>query len=285
MRESIIKMKKVFLLLFVLMAGGSLYSQQVAGAENGGMGLVSAGVDNFWSVYNNQAGMAYYNQTTVGLDYINHFGMPELSTKVIAATLPALKGVFGISYSHIGMSVANQQTFGLAYAKRLGKRFAAGIKMNYVYSYQQGVYTDYGVLLFEAGLMAKPLKGLTVGAHVYNPSPVFLSEYSYRELPVILRVGTQYEVSEKLNIALEIYQSSFYKPQVMTGLEYSFEVLTARVGYATFSSLLAPWDVAHYGSFFFGTGFVFNDIHIDISTSMNQYLGWSPQISMHYSFK
>ncbi len=271
-----------FLLLFSFFG---IQAQNYAGAENSGMGTASAGFDNFWSNRNNQAGMAFYNKASIGLHYQNNFGMTELSTKLIAATLPTKAGVFGINYSHTGYEVFNQQMVGLGYAKQLGKRIAVGVQMNYLHTHKDGIYADGGEILFEVGMMAKPMENLTVGAHLYNPAPIIMDSTDKSKQAMIFKLGAKYDFNKDVKLAFDIFKSSDFKPQIMTGIEYNYkQILAMRIGYTTLSSLTDFAATSHYGAFFFGVGFGYQNLHFDIASSRSQSLGWSPHISMIYTF-
>ncbi len=273
--------------LIVLLFLGYFLSGQtyLSGGDNSGMGKSSAAFDNFWCNSNNQAGMAYYNHTSVGISYQSIFGVRQLSQKIIAATLPTRAGVFGISYLHYGYDKMNEQLIGLAYAKQLGKKISVGIKMDYLQTHIADIYGNRGELIIEIGFMAKLNENFMLGAHVFNPKSILMDVRDKKIKAMELKIGALYSFSPEIKASIDIIKNQNYKPQVNGGIEYHYRSLVKfRTGYATQTILAGIDSYGHQGEFYFGIGFNIKNITFDLASGIHQTLGWSPFISMVYTF-
>ncbi len=278
-------MKNITVSLLLWLSLGIQAQEYIAGGENGGMGMTSAGYDNFWSIQNNQAGLAFYRQFAAGIDYRSSFGVENIAHKSLALSIPSKAGVFGIGYYHFGFQQFNEQTIGLAYAKRLSKKFAIGIKMDYLNTHIGDIYGNTHQLIFELGILAKPTEQLAFGAHIFNPAPLFINTTERNAKALIFKFGASYMLTQEIKAAFDIIKNENYKPQFSAGIEYYYHSFVKfRIGYGTRSAIAGLESVNHEGSFFFGLGYRYRNISLDIATGIHQRLGWSPQISLLYHF-
>jgi hypothetical protein len=246
------------------------------GARSAALGNASVTLNDFWSVHNNQAGMAFYNEMAVGVYGENRFLMKELTQGAIAFILPVKKaGVFGLNYNFFGYSQYNESKVGLAYAMAFSNKISGGVQLDYIRSYIAENYGSTNIFTFELSLQAKIIKNLVFGVHVFNPIHVKMSKYSDERVPVIFRAGLSYSFSDKALIAIETEKDINQKAQFRMGVEYHLvKPVYLRIGIGT-----SPFTNS------FGVGLEFGNFKADISASRHQVLGFSPQISMVYSFK
>ncbi len=278
-------MKKIAISILILLGLALQAQEYTAGGENGGMGMTAAAYGNFWSIQNNQAGMAFYRQLTLGIDYQSSFGLENIAHKSLALSLPTRAGVFGLGYYHFGFQQFNEQMIGIAYAKRLGKNFSIGIKMDYLNTHIGDIYGNTHQLLFELGILAKPTEKLAFGAHIFNPAPLFIDSHEGNTKAPVFKLGTTYLITEEIKAAFDIIKNENYKPQFSAGIEYYYHSLVKfRIGYGTRSAIAGLEAINHEGSFFFGLGYRYRKISVDIATGIHQQLGWSPQVSLLYHF-
>ena len=71
-----------------------------AGARAAAMSEVSVMYPDFWSVYQNQAGLGFYPHLTFGFHHENRFVVPEYNLHSMALTIPTGTGTIGMSYSY-----------------------------------------------------------------------------------------------------------------------------------------------------------------------------------------
>jgi hypothetical protein len=246
-----------------------------AGSRAAALGSASVSLADYWSVNNNQAGMAFYNKPSAGFYYENGFLIKELGYQSVALTVPTRYGVFGSSVSYSGDANYNEAIAGLAYAKSFGNRFSAGIRLDYLHT---GLTAEYGasnIVTFEAGILAKLTNDLTFGAHVFNPLNAKLTGFYDEKIPAVMRAGVSYSFSDALLFTTEVFKNSQKPVQFLAGTEYRF----FRKGYARIGIATNPFKYT------FGFGLEIKNFTFDISSSVHEVLGYSPQVSLQYAFR
>ena len=239
------------------------------------MAGASVALSDFWSLQNNQAGLAFYNHFAAGAYYENRFLTKELSLKSGGMVLPVNNGVFGLKVSYFGYSMYNESKFGLAYARRLGEKIAVGVQLDYLLTSFGNDYGSKGLATFEIGILSKINEHLSLGAHVFNPINAKLAGYGNERIPAIIRVGASYAFDDKLMATAEVEKETEFDPVAKFGIEYRIiEEIYVRGGIASNPGLYA-----------FGFGVNLKNLKLDFSSSVHQVLGFSPQISMTYRFK
>lgn len=263
------------LLLFALFKTSSASGEWFAhGGRAAGMGLSSAAVSDFWSVNNNQAGMAFYDKTAAGIYFENRFLIKEMGYQTGAFTLKTKYGMLGAIVDYSGDANYNSTKAGLAYALKFGNRFAAGIQLDYIGTKLGEEYGKRSNVTFDAGIMVKITDQLTFGAHTFNPMHVQISEYNNERIPTTLNAGFGFTFSEKLLLTAEAYKNSEFPMELRTGAEYKLgNVAYARIGLST--------NPARYT---FGFGLEMKNFTFDLSSSVHTQLGYSPQVSLQYAF-
>ncbi len=261
----------IFFMTEVMAAGENVPE----GARSSAMGGASVALADFWSLQNNQAGMAWQEHLTAGAYYENRFLVKELSLKSAGAVLPVRYGVFGLKVSHFGYEQFNESKFGLAYARKLSERFAVGMQLDYLHTAIGGDYGSHGALTFEVGLLARIDDHLSLGAHIYNPIRAQMADYADERIAAAFRLGAAYAFDENLTLTAEAEKQSDFDVNLKFGIEYRLiPQLCVRGGIAT--------DPALYS---FGFGVLLGNLQIDISSSIHQVLGYSPQVGLIYHFK
>ncbi|HOH84903.1 MAG TPA: hypothetical protein PLI16_09860, partial [Bacteroidales bacterium] len=158
--------KKILLYSFLFIVSFSLFSQKENapfGSRSGAMGHASVTFTDFWSVQNNQAGMAYYDKIAAGIYYENRFITKELGLKCFSLVVPVNKaGVFGVNVSSLGYRLYNESKIGLAYGMSFGKNISAGVQLDYIYTHIGENYGNKGAVTFEAGIRAVLIKNLVI---------------------------------------------------------------------------------------------------------------------------
>lgn len=243
-----------------------------SGARQSGMSGSGVIVSDIWSSYHNQAGLADLSGFTAGLFYSNIFNLNDLKETSFAVAIPVEKyGTAGLNYSYSGNPASNFSKFGLAYAKRLGKRITAGIQIDYL-RFVQLNYGNSGTAVGEIGFTAEPIKNLFIGAHVFNPWRAKLSgtdEY----INSVLRIGAGYYFTKKVLFTAET-EKDIDKPIVFrAGTEYNLIAgLYLRGGVA-----LNPTKYS------FGLGYSYKGITADVAYISHNILGYYFQFGLGYT--
>jgi len=265
----------LFILLFNLPLK-ALQPNQPVGARALSMGGVSLLPTDFWSVFNNQAGLASQTNWIVGFAYDSYLGLDKnLSLKSAAFLIPTHSGTFGLSLSYYGYSAYHVQKIGFAYGKSLGKIFSVGLQIDYL---SLSIGNDYGnanAITFEIGILANLSEDLKIATHIYNPFMVKLGEVNPEITPAIFKLAAAYTIEDDILVLAEYEQSVDAHGIFKIGMEYHLlEQFFVRGGLATNPNL-----------FSFGLGFNFSGFTIDVGTSYHQTLGFSPKVGIYYLIK
>jgi len=255
-----------------LEAGGENTS---LGARQAGMGRSSVALSDGWSACNNQAGIARLEKFGVGLYYENRFFVQQLSLKALSIVAPVKAGTFGLNFSHFGYELYADMKLGLAYARAIGPNFSVGIQLDYLLTQQGDVYGSKSSITFEMGIQSIFFESLTIGAWIYNPVNISLTQTNLHEIPVIFRLGAGWQINEAFFCVIEAEKNIQITPLLLRGgLEYSLKKkFFLRAGFSS-----------HREIFTMGFGMQWKIVHFDISCAMHQNLGFSPQSSLIFEF-
>jgi hypothetical protein len=243
------------------------------GARSSGLGNSSVSLSDLWSVQNNQAGLGFVKKINAGAYYQNQFMLKELSTNAFAFSIPIKSGTFGLCISNFGYSNFSQNKYGLAFGKSFGNKIAIGIMMDYLET-NIPEYGKKGSLVPEVGIQTKPIKNLTIGIHIFNPTRTNLADYNDENIPTVIRLGGNYKFSDKVFVALETEKDIDKKPIIKAGLEYlPIKELYLRAGISTNPSLSC-----------FGIGVNLKQFKLDLSSTYHSTFGFSPQVGLTYEF-
>jgi hypothetical protein len=271
-------MKKYFTLFFFSVwfsfSVNATHDNNPIGARSAGMGNASVTFSDIWSAQNNQAGLGFYTHTAAGIYYENRFLTKELSLKSGAFVLPTNSGVLAVTINNLGYKNYNENKIGLAYAKAFTNKFSVGIQLDYLHTYIAENYGSKSNITFEAGLLYRMNSKISIGAHVFNPVSVKLTEYNNERIPAIMQLGLSYKFSDKVLAAVETEKDMQHKAILKAGLEYKvIKEIYLRAGISS-NPLLNT----------FGFGLEFGKLKFDFASSFHPTLGYSPQISFIYNF-
>lgn len=272
-------MKKLLLLFAIALFGYNGWAgneNYPVGARQAGMANAGLCITDIWAVYHNQANLAGLENMAASVHYENRFMVKQLSMQGAAFALPTKSGVFGVSFSRFGYSQYNESKYGLAFAKAFGENFYAGVQLNYLNTHIGEGYGNKGAFTAELGIRATLAKGFHLGFHAYNVTRSKMADYNNERIPTILRLGLQYDFSERVFLAAEVEKDIDHKPIFKAGAEYHFvKAFYLRAGVATNPYLNT-----------FGLGLeIAEKLRLDVATSIHPVLGISPQGSLSYTFK
>ena len=127
-------MRCFLIILFFILFSFSLYPQDNSyqcGARSLALSNASVVFMDPWSIFNNQASLAFLNNISLGIAVKNYFNLTELNEGALTFCLPLQKqGTFGLSVYYFNNStIYSQQKFGLAYAIKLTDKLSSGIQL------------------------------------------------------------------------------------------------------------------------------------------------------------
>jgi len=242
------------------------------GGRSFGLANSSVMLTDYWSLFHNQAGLAFLENSQVGIHH-NTGIIKQLNHQAIGIVLPTKTGNIGGSCSYFGFSKFHEVKAGIAYAMLLDENLAAGVQLDYFYTHIDGFYGNAHSVAAEIGIIYKPIESIFIGTHVFNP---FQSAQIGRveKMPMIFRFGTGYEVQDNLLLTAEYELDLDKTARFKAGLEHELiEDFYIRTGIIT-----NPVTNS------FGIGYVWNKLSLDVSFSRHIILGYSPQFSLNYSF-
>lgn len=269
-------MKSIFISIFVLaFSFAKAGDNSPLGAREQAMAGCGAAISgDLWNAQNNQSGLAFIKTFQAGAFYESRFLVDGLGMKAFAMALPTKQGTFGLDISSLGFNLYSENKAGLAYAKAFGTKFAASVQLDYFNTHIAENYGSASTICGEIGLMATPVKNLTIGFHVFNPTRTKISGNLSERLPTIMRLGTCYSFSERVFVSLEAEKDIDYKPVLRGGIEYRpINNFYLRAGASTQPGLIA-----------FGCGIVMKKLRLDIASTFHSVLGFSPAIGLQYGF-
>lgn len=269
---------RFFLYLFVTLVQWNAWSQgwAPAGGRSRAMGDASVTLEDVWSYHHNPAANARLKQWGIGLSYENRFLLKELQTQSFAWAMPLKKGVISVGAQMFGYTQFRSIKSGVGYSLALTDLISIGTQINV---HQLRLGQGYGNTLKatgEIGVLAKIKEGWNVGFSVYNFSRTLLSAYQEDRLTTLMRLGTSYRFSEKLLVCAEAEKNVDFPLRGKVGLEYQpLKILAFRTGFST-----NPIELDA------GMGYCHKELfYLDLGSSYNQYVGWSPNVSFTYRLK
>lgn len=253
--------------LVLWLSTGALEAQDVRFMESGAAGFALGGTQavttDVSSITGNQAGLANVSSLSLSFSAERRFHSSALNFYALSFAVPTTFGNFGMALQRFGNGDLNQQIIGIAYGRKLMDDLMIGVRFDYL-QMRIAQYGKKSVATAEMGLQARVVPQVLLGFHVYNPFQVRLLEGE--TLPVVIRLGVQYEASDKVKVFGEIDKISELPEGFAFGIEYLFlDRLAARIGYSTQPQLVT-----------FGVGYSLDRRYsIDVGTSVHSYLGLS----------
>lgn len=191
------------------------------GARPLGLGGAFVAVANDGNALNyNAAGLGFIDEILLSATYAQQF-QGLINYNYIGGILPlAAVGALGASIGILSedADIYEEQTITVSYGKAFSQKFALGVNLKSLGTSfdenNESVRTNpyfakfsSSALSFDAGVMVKPITGLSLGFSAENliPADVSISESDEDEVPVNIRVGLAYSLAA---IADSIQQES-----------------------------------------------------------------------------
>ena len=267
-----------FILMFYLLINrcNAVDLTKPIGGRQAAMGGTAVCEQSFWALQNNPAGLATLQGWHVGLYYENQWLLKETAYKSggLAKAVPGI-GCFGLSVCQYGWSQFNENKFSFAYARDFGPYLRMGVQADWLLLHFGEGYPDQNVPGFEIGLHSQVTEKILLGAYLSNPLNARLKTLNSDALPIVMRIGIAYQLTEDFVGQLEMEKNGKRNGiRLGGGMEYLlFKRFCLRAG-------------AQYNpnTITFGVGYTTGNLHVDVAVQMHQQLGASLQIGMEYAF-
>ena len=244
------------------------------GGRSAAMGKTSINQIDLWSAENNMGALAFYEESSIGAFYSNEYLSNDLANKSVIGTYALKKSAFGLSLSQFGYSQYQENKVGLSYGMKLSDNFGVGAQLNYFNLKVGEGYGSRNTFTAKIGLYALINEDLSVAATLSNPTRTELTDGGDDRLPTEIQLGLNYQFSKKLNTSIQVNKDIDFDPIIHLGLEYhAIDILYLRAGIANKPTLST-----------FGFGLFLNDFQLDFASSFDSNLGFSPMISLAYTF-
>lgn len=264
--------KLILIALLLPLVAFNSEPEKFPGARSSGLSNSTIALTDPWSVFNNQAGLGWQRNYWAGVYHENRYFLNELSYSSIGGCIPVKPGTLGVGITHFGYSQFSQSRFGLSYGMMLSKTISAGIGINYHMIRLANGYGSSECVTGEGGIIYQPLDEIAIGAHVFNPSRSSFGDK--QNLQTTFGIGIAYRPVESITILVQGDDNTLTSPVVRTGLEYSpVKRLCFRAGVSS-----APMSLS------FGLGWITKSISFDLAFSYHRVLGYTPYISLSYTF-
>jgi hypothetical protein len=265
----------IIFLLFILFS--PIYGQSNApfgsGAKAIALGNTTTLSGEIYALFGNQAGLANAQNFSVAINSANYYSLNDLNHLGFGVLLPTNSGNFGLSVSQFGIDELKEQKIGIAYSKKLGKRFNAGIQFDYL-NIQTDEFGNNGSFTFEGGIQAEISSEWKFGAHFFSPAKISVT--NKQNIPTIIKIGTAFCPSPKARLIAELEKDISHPLRLNSGIEYFLnDRFIARIGIRS-----------NPANFNFGIGTKLGKmVSLDLAFSYHQTLGFSPMLSVVYVSK
>jgi len=257
-----VEMVLILLLSSVVRAGDPVFSR--FGAGEAAMAYSCVASTERWSVFHNQASMAFCSSFMAGVSVESRFMMTEMSTRALGVVVPGRHAPLGLISTWYGNDQYSVITGGLASAVRLTDGLSLGVQADIISEHCAGRYRDLTHLTFETGLLARISPGVMFGVHMFNPLARF------NNLQSSMQTGISWSPDKNLLFAAEAVMSSNEALSLHTGLSWNVPgAVILRTGYSTSPSCFA-----------FGAGFSFGAVSLDTGFLINNSTGVTPSVSL-----
>jgi hypothetical protein len=268
-------LKKISIAILLLLAGHSMQCQPTRSPLQARYTTPVVYSKNFTDAFSgsyNQAALARVKTAAAGIFGERRFLLKELSNFCAVMAWPLKRGGLGLAARYFGGEQFNSTQIGLGYGKQLHEKIDIGLQVNYN-SMRLAGYGSDATLNFEAGGLFHLTDKLHLGMHVYNPVGGRFGEFNNEKLAAVYTIGLGYDVSAAVAFCIEIIKEEDQPITINAGMQYSFaHHLYARLGMASGS-----------GSYFCGLGIQWKLCRIDMASSWQPQLGFTPGIMLLFN--
>jgi hypothetical protein len=270
-------LRKTIVFIISLWIHSTLFSQALRNPISAGyigLGAYSINHVDVFSMSSNQAALAQVKDLCVGIYGEKRFLLSATNMYSAIVAMPTKKGNFALQADYFGFKNFNESQLGIAYARSVGNKVDIGVKFNY-YGFRIPSYGSASTVDFEAGGIMHLTEKLNAGIHVYNPIGGSFSKGDNEKLVSIYKFGLGYEASKSFFVSAEIVKEEDKEMNVNAGFQYNFmKRFFVRAGTATAND-----------SYYAGAGLSWRNLRLDVTTSYQSPLGFSPGLLMIVNLK
>lgn len=259
-------------LLFFILLISNIGSAQFIGARNEALANSFTTQKDILSSTENIAKLAELNSLNIGFSSKNALLIKELQQSNLAIGIPLKKGSCAFSIYHFGFQLYKESNFSIAYSFPFSPDFSLGLKFNFHFININELNTKRGVLYPDLGLNYKLNERLEFGIVLTNLTLSKISSNPNHIYPSTANIGFKYSVNKQLAMFLESMFGVNEKIRIKYGLEYQIHKL--------FSFLIGIKN--HPSSFSMGFGINLKKFHLDLASSYQAFLGFSPSLSLRF---
>lgn len=236
-------------------------------------GAYSKSFRDAFSIISNIGALSTQKAFNTGVYGERRFMLSETGLYTAVVTVPTSSGNFALQTDYFGYKAYNESQTGIAYGLLLNEKTGIGAKINY-YSVRIPSYLSISSVNFELGTVMQISDQLHTGISVYNPLNSPLGKNTGQKIASVYKTGIGYEMSASFFTQIEIIKEKDKDVNVHVALQYRpITQLFARAGIFTGTS-----------SGYFGAGYLYRQLRMDISVSFHQQLGISPGLLLLYHF-
>ncbi len=237
-------------------------------------GAYSKNFSDAFSVNGNVAALAGVKQFTAGVYGERRFMLADVGLYSAVIAMPTKSGNFALITDYFGYNFYNETQLSIAHGRKVLDKVDIGARFNY-YSIRIPTYGKASAVNFELAGIFHITEQLSSGVSVYNPFGSKLGKNSNEKLSPVYKAALGYEFSSSFFAAAEVIKEQSSAVNIHVGFQYKpIKQLFARAGVITGNS-----------SYYFGVGYLYKDLRLDITASLHQQLGISPGILLLYQFK
>lgn len=225
--------------------------------------------------FSNPASQGFSVSSNVSVQYMNRYGIKELTTYV--GTVDYLNDYLnvGVQLSRFGYKEYNEMLISSNLYRKLNQYISIGIRLNYLRWHYSEEAHNKSVITGDIGILVRPIENFNVSVLAVNPlqTEVKIGEEK-EELPVILSVGVSYEIEKCLLLTAEVEKDFSYDPVYKCGLEYTpVKYLSVRAG-----MMAKPFMPT------FGFGVHWLPFAVDLAFSKHPCLGYNSCCALQFNF-
>jgi len=274
---------RCFLLLLFLLPLLQGYSRSIVfpdGSKPAGMANAFVSQYHVFSVFQNQAGLAALDRSSISVFYENRYLIPQLSNKAAVMVLATQGGNFALQLNSFGPPQWAESNIGLAYSRFLNDRLSLGIQLNYFGTRLAETNTLLMSAGFETGAIYRVSENTFIGLHIANPYTPPINTTVYKDqIPWRVKFGGHTHFADDFIFSYELEKLKGLNTILKAGAEWEVaDSFFVRGGMST------PYNAELPMRFYAGLGFETGFFTFDTSFAYHNALGYVPSVSLIFSF-
>ncbi|MBU2649549.1 MAG: hypothetical protein KKA81_01325 [Bacteroidetes bacterium] len=258
-----------FILVTLFLFQGKVQGQ--TGARAASLANATVADNGFWAIMGNPAGLNGIQGIQGGLSIADRFLVSELRQGTFALAVPVNRAHTGFSLSRYGFGLYSENRAGIIYSGQILEKLCIGAELHYTWIVVGESKEQEHRVNCNLGMIFKANETLFLGLHTGNPVSFFQDDPT--ELPCI-RLGAKFLPSQEWLILFEVDKTLYRPISWKAGMEISLlQQVFLRTGIS-----VPPLSLS------FGAGYINGHFTIDLASAYHYVLGFSPQLSIIYSF-